>query len=125
MGKYTSEEIVSFIQEWIRGGVNLTNGINLVTFDPNCKVLINETDPQCNKNSQEQPTTTQEQPATSVSPTLSLQTVFTPFSIGLCAAVALLVIIVVLLGGSAVCCYCSRRKTLIGKLAGDPPLRQR
>ena len=38
IGNYSSTTIVGFIEEWIRGGANLTIGINLVTFDPNCLV---------------------------------------------------------------------------------------
>ena len=60
IGNYSSTTIVGFIDEWIRGGANLTNGINLVTFDLNCSVKINPSDPPCNgssmENNQEHPT---------------------------------------------------------------------
>ena len=116
IGEYSSVEIVSFIDEWIRGGANLTNGINLVTFESECTVLINQSDPPCNASTQEQPTlsTSEEQ-------------IFTTTSIALCAVVGLLVLALVagVIGVSVMCWYCSRRQTLISKMAGDPPLRQR
>ena len=47
IGNYSSTTIVGFIEEWIRSGANLTNGINFVTFDPYCSVQINASDAPC------------------------------------------------------------------------------
>ena len=124
IGNYSSTTIVGYIDEWIRGGANLTNGINLVTFDSNCSVQINPSDPPCNGSSMQ---SNQEPPSTLTLPT---QPLLTTTNIVLCAVVVLLVTVLVavlILGGSIMWCYRSHQQTLIpvAKRAGDPPLRQR
>ena len=106
-GNHTSTALVEHLEEWITSGANQTNGINMVTFDPNCPVLINSSDAVCNGSSVMVP----QEPPPRVTDILLI-----------CLCVVLLLIFVLVTTVVTLACYRKHRHPLIH---GDPPLRKR
>ena len=45
---YSADQLVSYIEDWVKQGATVTTGFSVVTFDPNCPVKINDIgDPVC------------------------------------------------------------------------------
>ena len=47
-GNYSTDQLVSYIEDWVRQGDTITSGVVVVTLDPDCPVRINDiSDPVC------------------------------------------------------------------------------
>ena len=47
-GNYSSNQLVGYIEDWVKQRATFTTGFSVVTFDPNCPVRINDiSDPVC------------------------------------------------------------------------------
>ena len=103
-GNHTSTALVEHLEEWITSGANQTNGINMVTFDPHCPVLINSSDAVCSSIDVAPP----EPPP--------------PDILLICLCVVLLLIFVLVTTVVTLACY---RKHRHPPIHGDPPLRKR
>ena len=47
-GSYSANQLVGYIEDWVKQGATVTSGVAIVTFDPDCPVRINDiSDPVC------------------------------------------------------------------------------
>ena len=47
-GSYSANQLVGYIEDWVKQGATFTTGVFIVTFDPDCPVRINDlSDPIC------------------------------------------------------------------------------
>ena len=47
-GNYSADQLVGYIEDWVKQGATFTTGVLVVMFDPDCPVRINDiSDPVC------------------------------------------------------------------------------
>ena len=97
---YSADQLVGYIEEWVKQGATITSGVVIVTFDPDCPVRINDiSDPAC------------DQPSTSATPTPSapntLAVVAASVSVAVIVVAVTIIFIIIL-----VICLLNRKKKL-------------
>ena len=89
---YSADQLVGYIEDWVKQGATITIGVVIVTFDPDCPVTINDiSDPVC-----AQPSTGATIPTSTslVTPTSTPSAPNTPAVVAASVSVAVIVVAV-------------------------------